>query len=425
MSHCQKHDLPTSRPLSVQDMPKRAINRTLWRRTWWLILPLVLGVVAGYVACVFIPPSYQSSILILVEPPQVSASYVTPTVPGIVEERLRTISQQVMSRTNLTKIIKEYGLYQREDVAPAPHHDLLGRVQAKVKQILVQYGLSREELSTPRHQAEVPAEIIARMQHDIALQVRDKEVFSVTYHGPDPSTVMRVTDTLAGLFIEDNLKTREQQAEGTSEFLASQLAEAERELQKQEHKLKEYQQQHRGALPAQLDANLRTLDRLQQDLNATEDAIKSAELTQAGERKKAAEKRRVLQELTLSQSTTAPNVQQPQPQDAKLQALPKLEALKQELARLRVTFHESYPDIISIKKHIEDLDKTAPPQSASSPPVAAPAFRTSAALTALPSPAAPSLPLPATAKEAAQACPCQGTGDGCSSLASGQDCCRA
>jgi hypothetical protein len=64
-------------------------------------------------------------------------------------------------------------------------------------------------------------------------------------------------ETLALLFIEENLKTSEQQAEGISEFLASQLVEAERELQKQEHKLKEYQQQHRGAMPAQLDANLR------------------------------------------------------------------------------------------------------------------------------------------------------------------------
>jgi uncharacterized protein involved in exopolysaccharide biosynthesis len=136
-----------------------------WRRKWWLVIPLVLGVMAGYVACFFIPPNYQSSTLILVEPQKVPTSYVTPYRPwGWVDDRLRTISQQIMSRTNLSKIIKEYSLYKREDVAPAKRNDLLGRVQDKVKQILVQYGLSREEISTPLNQDEVPEAIIERMR---------------------------------------------------------------------------------------------------------------------------------------------------------------------------------------------------------------------------------------------------------------------
>jgi uncharacterized protein involved in exopolysaccharide biosynthesis len=370
-----------------------------WRHKWLLITPLVLGVVVGYVACFFMPPIYQSSTLIFAEHQKIQTSYVTPTVPGTVDERLPTISQQFMSRTNLSKIIKEYGLYKRDEVAPAQPHDLWGRIQAKVKQMLVQYGLAREELSTPLYQDEVPAEIIGRMRQDIALKAIGKEAFSVTYNGQDPDTVMRVTNALALLFLEENVKTSEEQAEGTSELLASQLAEAERELQQQEHKLIEYQQQHRGALPAQLDANLGTLDRLQKDLQATEDAIKNAELTQAEERKNAAEKRRVLQERSLLQSTTTPSAVQPQPLDAKLQASPKLETLKQELARLRTTFHENYPDIVLIKKQIEELDTTAQQQSEPSYPVATLAPGTGAVLAAPPSPTTTSLPLAAVAKE--------------------------
>ena len=270
----------------------------------------------------------------------------------------------------------------------------------------------------------MPEEIIDHMRKDIALKVIGKEAFSVTYNGQNPNTVMRVTNTLALLFIEENLKTRERQAEGSSEFLASQLVEAERELQKQEHKLKEYQQQHRGAMPAQLDANLRTLDRLQKDLNAIDDSIKSAELTQAEERKNAAEERRVLQDLMLLQSTTS--ALQPQPLAPKLQAPTELEALKQELARLRGTFNENYPDIVSIKKQIEELSKTAPQQPESSTPSGASAPGTNAELAALPSPAATSMPTPAVTKEAAHpAREGKGTGDGCGSLASGQFCCRA
>jgi hypothetical protein len=170
-------------------------------------------------------------------------------------------------------------------------------VQDKVKQILAQYGIASEEEPVPLHQHEVPEEIIARMTKDIDVKVIGKEAFSVAYNGKDPHTVMRVANTLALLFIEENLKARERQVEGTSEFVESQLVEAHRALQRQEQALQAYQQQHRGALPAQLDTNLRTLDRLQKDLNTLDDSIRSAELALAEERKNAVEERRLLQDF--------------------------------------------------------------------------------------------------------------------------------
>src|SRR5262249_27631079 len=93
---------------------------------------------------------------------------------------------------------------------------------------------------------------------------------------------------------------------------------------------------------------------------------------------------------------------QPQPLASKLQTPTKLEALKQELARLRATFNENYPDIVAIKKQVEELSKTAPQQSESSTPSEAPAPGTSAELAAQPSPAATSLPIPTATKEAVQ-----------------------
>ena len=78
-----------------------------WQRKWLFVIPLLVGVMARYIVCSFIPPSYRSSTLILVEPQKVPTSYIHPTVTGTVDDRLRRISQQIMSRTNLSKIIKE------------------------------------------------------------------------------------------------------------------------------------------------------------------------------------------------------------------------------------------------------------------------------------------------------------------------------
>jgi polysaccharide biosynthesis transport protein len=100
-----------------------------WRRKGLLVILLVVGVVAGYVACRSIPPTYRSSTLILVEAQKVLSSYVNSTVTGTVDDHLQMISQQIMSRTHLSKIIKEYSLYKPEENAPAKHNDLVERVR--------------------------------------------------------------------------------------------------------------------------------------------------------------------------------------------------------------------------------------------------------------------------------------------------------
>src|SRR5262249_1136563 len=154
---------------------------------------------------------------------------------------------------------------------------------------------------------------------------------------------------------------------------------------------------HRGAMPAQLDANLRTLDRLQKDLNTLDDAIKSAELTQAEERKNAAEERRALQDLLVLQSTAPASALPSQLLDPKLPAPTTLETLKQELAKRGATLKENYPDIVYIKKQIEELSKTGSQQPDPSTPSGASAPGTNAE----PAPAAISMPTPAAPKEAA------------------------
>lgn len=328
-----------------------------WRRKWWIALPLVLGLVGGYLWYMSRPTFYQSSTLILVEPQRVPASYVNSTVSGTVDDRLRTISQQIMSRTNLSKIVRDYNLYKAEDAAQKQSDDWWESTKHEVKKLLITYGLWAATTplasSSAANRDEISEGTVERMRRDIDIKVTGKEAFSVTYKSQDPQTAMRVANTLALLFIEENLKVRERQAEGTSEFLESQVAEIEKELQKQERALRQFQEQHRGALPAQLDTNLRTLDRLQQELTSINDVIGKTEMVQLAEQKRAEEERKMLQEI-LSIANTAPTPT----------ALPvrssqtRLEALKQELVKLQATFNESYPDVVALKKQIEEFSQS-------------------------------------------------------------------
>ena len=90
------------------------LARSLWKRRFWLLVPLILGVLTALGAIRLIPPRYRASTMILVESQKIPTDYVRPTVTTTLGERLRTIEQQIKNRANLERVISELGLYQEE-----------------------------------------------------------------------------------------------------------------------------------------------------------------------------------------------------------------------------------------------------------------------------------------------------------------------
>src|SRR5574341_2614240 len=191
----------------------------LRRRRWSFAIPTVLISVLTVPIVLSLPATYRSSTLILVEAQKVPEEFVKPTVTTEVEDRLHSITQQILSRTRLERVIEEFGLYRpHENAAGAPSGSEAGGA-----------GLSWS--------GAVPLAVVEQMKQNIQIVVNDgKEgnTFSISYQGDDPDTVMRVTNRLATLFIEENLKVREEQAEGTSEFLENELQRMKGELETQE-----------------------------------------------------------------------------------------------------------------------------------------------------------------------------------------------
>src|SRR5579884_1086652 len=215
----------------------------------WLVLG-VFAVVAGGTAIVSsqLPDIYESETVILVDPQKVPDSYVKPTVTGDIRNRLGTLSQQILSATRLQKIIDTLNLYPVE----------------------------RKKL--PRE------DVITMMRRDISVNVlsdfgggQDLQAFRIRYSGRDPRLVAQVTNELASLFIEENLKAREQQATGTTEFLENQLQETRKALEAQEAKLKDFKLKHIGEMPEQQTATLQVLGQLQSQLQLENDAFSRAE----------------------------------------------------------------------------------------------------------------------------------------------------
>src|SRR6266481_7203590 len=81
------------------------------RRCWLIIIPSILGLPAGFILSVLLPPKYKSHTLILVEQPAISDSYVKPVVSEDLNQRLASMKEQILSRTRLQHLVEQFGLY--------------------------------------------------------------------------------------------------------------------------------------------------------------------------------------------------------------------------------------------------------------------------------------------------------------------------
>ncbi len=287
------------------------------RRKWEIILTGIPVMIAGVLFCLFATKIYRTSTTIIVVPQKVPEAYVRSTVTGDVRERIRGIWQEVTSRTNLEKVIRQFNLYP-EERKRLPMETVVEHMRKMIK------------IESPRS---------ARTN-----------AFILSYEGTDPVLITKVTNSLANMFIEENLKLREAQAKGTAQFLSQELEKVYRELKNREETLKRYKIQHMGELPEQRASNLATLNSLQQQFDALQDNIRRAE-----DRKLLLQRQLAEEESNLRTSVTP--VAPTHGESTAAQTPTTLEGLKERLKALKTRYTDAHPDVIAIKKLIARLER--------------------------------------------------------------------
>ena len=307
-----------------------------WRRKWWAIVPAIIVSAAVFVWVRTLPNSYRSDTLILVVPQRVPETYVRSTVTTRIEDRLQSITQQILSRTRLERIIQDFNLYQSE------------------------------------RRTAIMEDVVEKMRSNINVQVVKGDAFRVSFTTDDARTSMRVTERLASLFIEENLRDREVLAEGTNQFLEAQLEDARRRLIETEKKVEEYKHQYADELPEQKEANMQGLHNMEMQLQA---------LTESLNRDR---DRHLLIDRALADAQAADPSSSAAPATAPLVATDKdglpvgapvarqLEVAQQALRALQVRLTEQHPDVVRMKRIVADLQKKADEEALATPLTNAP-----------------------------------------------------
>ncbi len=284
-----------------------------WRHKWIIVLPFVVATAGTVAYSNSLPDLYRSETLILVVPQRIPESYVRSTVTSRIEDRLRSISEQIRSRTRLEQIILEFDLY-------------------------------------PAQRATKPMEeVVELMDRQIKLDTVRGDSFRISFEAQDAMIPVKVTTRLAAMFIEENQRDRTITAEDTNRFIESELATAKARLVEHERKLEAFRVQHAGELPSQVQANLQVIQATRSQIQAIAESINRDR------------DRRLLLEKSLSETQESGDEAVSDQSDPGIDAL---EVARTELRALENRLTRNHPDLNAKRRAVQQLELQRSKESA-------------------------------------------------------------
>src|ERR1035437_18482 len=300
---------------------------TILKRRWWIIaLPMMLLPIVAIGLTYILPAQYVSQTLILIDQPKVPNDVVKSVVTESVDSRLAYMTEQIMSRSTVQPIVEKYNLYATQ------HLSIDARVDLARKNIQIQ----------PVH-----SEIIGS---------NGLPGFRIVFTANDPHTAQQVCTDITSLFTGNNLRSREQAAQGTTDFLKEQLDGAKRNLDDQDAKLAAFQSMHSGMLPEDSGSNMNILGSLSSRFDAATQQLQTLENNQS-----------VLEAMLAQQPQS--NLTTTSPAQSPLVQQKQLDDLQAQEAELSAHYQPDYPDVKAVHRKIQDLQKEMAKAASAPPPV--------------------------------------------------------
>lgn len=350
----------------------------LLRRKWQILSPAALLFALSVVLAFYLPSVYRSTASILIEEQDIPPELLRSSPNGYVDQRnyadqrIQVISQQIMTRANLWQIIEKFDLY----------HGIRG--------------------------AEPSEAILDRMRRDIKLNIVNADIFdqrsgnktaatiafTLSFDGATPKQAQQVTNELASLYLNKNLKSRQERAAEASNFFAEEAKKLSDNITQSDAKLAAFKEKNIGQLPELQQLNLQMRERMEADVIDTERQLQAlderkfylqSQLAQVkpntpiyaadGERILDTDERlKILQSQYAASSATYspehPDMVKMRREIAALegntggasgtstQQAREVSRLRAELASAREKYAEDHPDVVKLKRSLAALEQS-------------------------------------------------------------------
>jgi succinoglycan biosynthesis transport protein ExoP len=291
------------------------------RRKPLLATVAVLFLIAVAVAAL-LPSVYRSTATILIEQQEIPADLVRSTISSYADQRIQVISQQVMTRPNLMRIVEKYNLYPRYR-ASKTSEEILERLAKDIK-----LDMLKADVIDQRSGAKTTATI----------------AFSLSYEGETPTVAQRVANELVTLFLSENLKNRQQKTTETSTFITEEAAKLSEHVSEIETKLAAFKAKNMGRLPELVSLNFQLRDRADNEIKELDRQISALE-----------ERKFYLDGQLAQMKPNTPLISASG--ERILDSDERLKALQAQYASLSGVYSSNHPDIVKMRREMESLRK--------------------------------------------------------------------
>jgi uncharacterized protein involved in exopolysaccharide biosynthesis len=296
----------------------------LRRRMKVILIPALLAPLAGFGVSYLFPPKYTAQSLVLVEAPKIPDAVVQQVFTEDLTHHITTIEQRVLSPARLRPMVERLGLAKGGQGID----DVVTGIQSQAPTLIQpvpdisQFGGTAKK--KPGQSAPVPG-------------------FFVEYTASTAREAQQICTDLTSMLLEEDLRSRQDASQGTTDFLTKQVADAKQSLDDMDKRLAAFKNQHMGQLPGDADTNMKILMGLNSQLEANTQSLNRA--TQD----KSYTKSLLEQQLaTWKTSQSSNNPQTLQQQLSQLQA---------QLIDQQARYTDDHPDVIKTKADIDQVKK--------------------------------------------------------------------
>ena len=313
----ETQSLQSSRPLkNIEDY-----LMIFQRRRKLIVLTCMAFLLTTVAVVVLWSPTYQSMATILIEEQEIPSDLVRSTITSYADQRIETIKQQVMSRTTLWKVVEQFNLYQDQ------------RKNSPVEEIVKRFT---DDIAVEVISADV---MDRRTQHSTKATI----AFTVAYRSQSPELAQKVANELTSLFLGENLKSRERQAQEATAFLQQEAENLAKHIGEVDEKIAMFKQRARGALPELMPLNQQLMNQADRELMDIDQQIRTLE-----ERKAYLEgELATIKPNTPIMSVTGERI---------LDSVERLRALRAEYAGASANLSPEHPDIMKMQQEIAALE---------------------------------------------------------------------
>lgn len=269
--------------------------------------PIVVGAMLVNVVVIGValisPPRYQSSTTIFVE----QKNIIQPLMQGAavsadVRDHAKIARETIFSRKLMTQALE--------------HAGWLSKGQSDLEQ----------------------EKIIDAAKSRTTITNVGPNLIRIEYRDRDPERAYRTTQKFADLFISESLGAQAAESQAAFDFIDSQVKEYHEKLVQAEQQLKEFRSKNVDARPGTEADISKRIDALQSTIEKTSLELKEAKIKEASIEKQLSGEA----EISINVSRES-------------QLVTRIAELQSQIDNLRLTYHDTYPDVVRLKHQIEDL----------------------------------------------------------------------